>query len=142
MFLFHTGSIKRPCPSQYRSSSVSFLFHTGSIKSFAVPIAPSATVPGFYSILVRLKGSWIPSRSKITYQFLFHTGSIKSVVGVQHTHLAVKFLFHTGSIKRKKIATARRAKTGFYSILVRLKVYILITVPTLRCLVSIPYWFD
>ena len=68
------------------------------------------TSAGFYSILVRLKGSSTASRAIHIGKFLFHTGSIKS----QQTWHCVsmpslgQFLFHTGSIKSLECASRLR----------------------------------
>ena len=76
---------------------------------------------GFYSILVRLKVISL-KRLSISETFLFHTGSIKSCHRPCSFERVPLFLFHTGSIKSKSDLSEACDFSGFYSILVRLKV--------------------
>ena len=53
--------------------------------------------------------------------FQFHTGSIKSIRTLHRTRIKKMFQFHTGSIKSTLEAGLQQWKSGFNSILVRLK---------------------
>ena len=86
----------------YLKTPRGFLFHTGSIKRISIE---------------SLKGN--------SSVFLFHTGSIKRPYRIYMQYLQATFLFHTGSIKRTQTSfTHSPFPHCFYSILVRLKVYL------------------
>ena len=74
--------------------------------------------------------------------FRFHTGSIKSLVEIGYYANLSKFRFHTGSIKSARGDRGIRRRTGFDSILVRLKAYDIRPLRGRCDSVSIPYWFD
>ncbi len=77
----------------------------------------------FYSTLVRLKVFNLHYSNEDYYMFLFHIGAIKSLAAQGAVLMHVMFLFHIGAIKRPNINYVRFGLYGFYSTLVRLKVF-------------------
>ena len=97
-FQFHSGSIKSEIQRQQAREGGRFQFHSGSIKSRE----KSTYIPlcvCFNSIVVRLKGEWIPQNPGAAIWFQFHSGSIKRRYESQGYTSLIRFQFHSGSIK-------------------------------------------